>query len=179
MTQTAKIYGGALYDLAAEESRTEQILEEMTALSAAFQGEPEFMYLLATPSLSKSERCGILDDSFRGKIDGYLLNFQKILCENGTIRQFAGCLQEFKRRYNEEHGILEVCAVTAVPMNGELTEKLRARLAAVTGKKIALTCRVDAACLGGVRLEMEGEQMDGTVRSRLDTIRRQLAETVL
>jgi F-type H+-transporting ATPase subunit delta len=176
MTQTAKIYGGALYDLAAEESRTEQILEEMTTLAAAFQGEPEFMYLLATPSLSKSERCGILDECFRGKVDGYLLNFLKILCENGTIRQFPGCLQEFKRRYNEENGILEVCAVTAVPMNEALSEKLCARLAAVTGKKIALTRRVDAACLGGVRLEMEGEQMDGTVKGRLAGLSRIISD---
>jgi len=29
------------------------------------------------------------------------------------------------------------------------------------------------------RLEMDGEQVDGTVRSRLDTIRSQLAETIL
>ena len=179
MTQTAKIYGGSLYDLAAEEGRTEQILAEMAVLRAAFEEEPGFVYLLATPSISKSERCGILDQCFRGKVDEYLLNFMKILCENGTIRQFPGCMQEFKRRYNEDHGILEVCAVTAVPMNEALTEKLRTRLSAVTGKKIALTCRVDAACLGGVRLEMDGEQVDGTVRSRLDTIRSQLAETIL
>ena len=179
MTQTAKTYGGALYDLAAEEGRTEQILKEMDTLCTAFGKEPDFVYLLATPSLSKSERCGILDECFRGKVDDYLLNFMKILCENGTIRQLPGCMQEFKRRYNVEHGILEVCAVTAVPMSEALTEKLRARLASVTGKEIALSCRVDAACLGGVRLEMDGEQMDGTVQSRLDTIRSQLAETVL
>lgn len=179
MTQTAKTYGGALYDLAAEEGRTEQILKEMDTLCTAFGKEPDFVYLLATPSLSKSERCGILDECFRGKVDDYLLNFMKILCENGTIRQLPGCMQEFKRRYNVERGILEVCAVTAVPMSEALTEKLRARLASVTGKEIALSCRVDAACLGGVRLEMDGEQMDGTVQSRLDTIRSQLAETVL
>lgn len=179
MTQTAKTYGGALYDLAAEEGRTEQILKEMDTLCTAFGKEPDFVYLLATPSLSKSERCGILDECFRGKVDDYLLNFMKILCENGTIRQLPGCMQEFKRCYNVERGILEVCAVTAVPMSEALTEKLRARLASVTGKEIALSCRVDAACLGGVRLEMDGEQMDGTVQSRLDTIRSQLAETVL
>ena len=179
MTQTAKIYGGALYDLAAEEGRTEQILEEMTTLRTAFEEEPGFIYLLATPSLSKSERCGILDECFRGKVNDYLLNFMKILCENGTIRQLTGCMQEFKRRYNEANGILEVCAVTAVPMNEALAEKLRAKLSDVTGKEIALTCRVDAACLGGVRLEMDGEQMDGTVQNRLDKIRSQLAETVL
>ena len=179
MTRTAKIYGEALYDLAAEASRTEQILQEMTILSEAFAQEPEYIYLLATPSLSKEERCGILDNSFRGKIDEYLLNFLKILCENGTIRQFSGCTREFRRRYNADKGILEVCAVTAVPMNAQLQEKLRARLCEVTGKSVDLSCRVDPACLGGVRLEMDGEQMDGTVQGRLDAMRGVLAQTVL
>lgn len=179
MTRTAKTYGGALYDLAAEEGRAGRILQEMKALCDAFAQEPEYVYLLATPSLSKEERCKILDESFRGKIDGYLLNFMKILCENGTIRQFSGCAQEFRRRYNEDNGILEVRAVTAIPMNDALTQKLKDRLTAVTGKRIELSCQVDPACLGGVRLEMDGQQLDGTVQTRLDNIRRQLAQTVL
>lgn len=179
MTQTAKLYGSALYDLAVEEQRTGPLLEQLQMLREAFRQEPDFVYLLATPSLSKEERCGILDQSFRGKIDGYLLNFMKILCENGTIRQFGDCAQEFKRRYHEDQGILEVRAVTAVAMDEALCAKLQERLAAVTGKRIELSCRVDAACLGGVRLEMDGMQMDGTVRHRLDTLRQQLAETVI
>lgn len=179
MTRTAKIYGGALYDLAVEEGRAEQILREMTMLDEAFAAEPGYVYLLAAASLSKSERCGILQDGFGGKIDGYLLNFMKILCENGTMRQFSGCVREFRRRYQEDNGILEVRAVTAVPMNEALTDKLRARLAEITGKRIELACTVDPACLGGVRLEMDGRQMDGTVQQRLETIRRQLADTVL
>jgi len=179
MTRTAKLYGSALYDLAVEEQCTAELLAELNVLRESFRQEPDFVYLLATPSLSKEERCGILDQSFRGKIDGYLLNFMKILCENGTIRQFGDCAQEYKRRYNEDNGILEVQAVTAVPMNEALTAKLRDRLADVTGKRIELSCKVDPSCLGGVRLEMDGLQMDGTVQQRLDTMRRQLAETVL
>jgi F-type H+-transporting ATPase subunit delta len=179
MTRTAKTYGGALFDLAEEEGRSRQILEEMTALDAAFRAEPDYLYLLATPSLSKEERCGILDEGFRGKIDGYLLNFMKILCENGTIRQFSGCAAEFRRRYNEANGILEVRAVTAVPMDEALTEKLRSKLTEVTGKEIDLSCRVDPSCLGGVRLEMDGRQLDGTVQHGLDTIRRRLTEMIL
>ena len=179
MTRTAKIYGGALYDLAVEEGRAGQILREMTMLDAAFEAEPGYVYLLSAPSISKAERCGILQEGFGGKIDGYLLNFLKILCENGTMRQFSGCVREFRRRYNEANGILEVRAVTAVPMDEALTEKLRGRLGEITGKHIELACAVDPACLGGVLLEMDGQQMDGTVQHRLDTIRRQLAATVL
>ena len=179
MTKTARVYGGALYDLAQEEQRSDRILEELRALRAAFAQEPAFIRLLATPSISKEERCDILDQSFRGKIDGYLLNFMKILCRKGSIRAFGDCALEFQRRYNEDHGILEVRAVTAVAMDEALRARLQDRLAEITGKRIELSCRVDPGCLGGVRLEMDGKQIDGTVAQRLETLRRQLAQTVL
>lgn len=179
MTNTEKTYGGALYDLAKEEARDRQVLEEMTALDAAFAAEPDFLRLLSVPSLPKAERCGILQESFGGKIDPYLLNFLKILCENGTISQFHGCMRAYKARYDADNGILEARAVTAVPMPDALREKLREKLGRVTGKTVELDCRVDPACMGGVRLEMQGEELDGTVKNRLDTLRRQLAQATL
>ena len=179
MTQTEKLYGGALYELAVEEGSAERILREMTVVDGVFGENPDYLYLLSTPALPKTERCDILDRCFRGRVDGNLLNFMKILCESGTIRRFSGCLREYKRRYNEDNGILEAVAVTAVPVSGELAEKLRARLCEVTGKSVDLTCRVDPSCLGGVRLEMDGTRLDGTVSGRLEDIRRRLSETVI
>ena len=52
------------------------------------------------------------------------------------------------------------------------------QLEALTGKTIALTARVQPGCLGGVRLEVEGTQLDGTVKNRLDEVRRLLAATL-
>ena len=52
------------------------------------------------------------------------------------------------------------------------------KLEALTGKTIALTARVQPGCLGGVRLEVEGTQLDGTVKNRLDEVRRLLAATL-
>ena len=179
MTRVGSVYAQALYDLAKDEGLSAKILSELKVLREVFAQNADFLRLLSTPNLSKEERCGILDEGFRGKIDGYLLNFMKILCENGTIRQFSGCAAEFRRRYNEANGILEVRAVTAVPMDEDLTEKLRSKLTEVTGKEIDLSCRVDPSCLGGVRLEMDGRQLDGTVQHGLDTIRRRLTEMIL
>ena len=178
MTRTAKTYGGALYDLAAEEGRAGRILQEMKVLCDAFAQEPEYVYLLATPSLSKEERCKILDESFRGKIDGYVLNFMKILCEAGAIRLLPGCLRSYERRYDQDHNILKARAVTAVEMTQEQQEALRQKLSAVTGKTIRLTCRTDPDCLGGVRVEMDGQRLDGTVRRHLEDMNDLLSKAV-
>lgn len=179
MTEVANNYGGALYELAKDEGLSQQLLNEITALSDSFAAEPTFLQLLSTPSIPKAERCQIIDDSFRGKINPYVLNFLKILTEKGYIREFPGCCQVFRNHYNQDNGILPVTAVTAMPLNEALRQKLADKLANITGKTIDLTCRVDPQTLGGVRLDFDGKQVDGTVRRRLDDIRSILKNTVL
>ena len=179
MTETAKVYGDALYDLTVSEGLTEGTLGELRALDAAFSGEPAFLTLLSTPSISKEERSQVLDRSFRGKLSPYTLNFLKLLTQRDKIREFSGCCKAFTARYYADNGILPVRAVSAVPISPALRERLEQKLRTVTGKQVEMTYLVDPACLGGGRLDMDGEQLDGTVRRRLDDIRSQLKNTVL
>ena len=179
MTQVAMTYGQALYALAKEEKLEKQILQELDVLQQAFAQEPAFLQLLSAPSLSKAERCVILDESFRDKVHLYLLNFLKILTERGYAKCFSDCCKAYRQMYNEDNGILPVEAVTAVALTQEQFIRLQEKLEKLTGKTVELTNRVDPAVLGGVRLDYDGKRVDGTVSSRLDTIRDLLKNTVL
>ena len=179
MTQIGSVYGEALYALAKDEGFANQILEELTALKEAFRTEPDFLRLLSSPNLSKQERCQIIDDSFQGKIHVYILNFLKILTEKGYSRHFSDCCASFKNLYNHDNGILPVTAVTAVPLTGAQRDKLTGKLTQITGKAIELVNRVDPSCLGGMRLDYDGKQLDDTVAHRLEAVRSLLKNTVL
>lgn len=179
MTNVAAVYAQALYDLAKDEVCCESVLKELCALRESFAQEPAFVRLLSAHNLTKEERCWILDDSFRGKVNPYVLNFLKILTEKGYMRHFADCCKEYRAVYNRDHGILEVCAVTAVPLNADQSDRLTQKLAKVTGKTIDLVNRVDPACLGGIRLDYDGKRMDDTVSHRLESIGALLKNTVL
>ena len=175
MTEIARMYGGSLYDLAAEEGLDGRILEELDQAAALLKSNPEYLHLLSIPSIPKKERCGLLDEALRGRVHPYLLNFLKILCEKGTLRELPGCARAYRLRYNQAHGILEAAAVTAVPMTEDQTARLHEKLEAVTGKKIDLKTKVDPAVLGGIRLEIEGTELDGTVKNRLASLRNTIA----
>ena len=179
MTEIANVYGGALYDLAKDENLTAQFYKEVDVLNQAFTDEPAFVQLLSSVSLSKAERCQVLEDCFRDKIHPYVMNFLKILTEKGYIRHFSGCCKVFRERYNTDNGILPVTAVTALPLSDALRKKLTDKLSTVTGKQIELTCKVDPDCLGGVRLDYDGKRLDDTVSHRLDAVRGLLKNTVL
>lgn len=179
MSDMANAYAQALYALGVEEKKTECFLQQLTALQESFETEPSFYRLLTSHSLSKEERCQILDDSFRGKIEPYVLNFLKILTEKGRVRLFPACCRAYQAQYDADHGILRATAVTATALTDEQTEKLKARLQSLTQKTVILTNRVDPKCLGGVRLEYEGICVDGTVENHLNSLRNLLAKTVL
>lgn len=174
MTKTGKTYGGALFDLAKDENLQDRILQDLQLVLQVFRENPDYLKLLTEPSIKKEERLQLMDEAWRDSLHLYTLNFLKLLCENGTIGLLRECEEEYHRRYNEENGILAVRAVCAAPMKPELQERLREKLAARTGRQIELHIVVDETLLGGLRLELDGQELDGTVRHHLDAISRLL-----
>ena len=179
MTEIARMYGGSLYDLAAEEGLETRILGELDEVVKLLKANPDYLRLLSTPSIPKKERCGLLDEALRGQVHLYVLNFLKILCEKGTLRELAGCARAYRVRYNEAHGILEATATSAVAMTEEQTAALHQKLEALTGKAIDLQTKVDPAVLGGIRLDIDGTELDGTVQNRLAGLRKSIAAAAL
>lgn len=179
MTKSQQIYGGSLYELAKEEGLEEKIYAELCQVVEIFDETPDYWRFLQTLSISKQERCAALDEALGGKVHPYLLNFIKMLCENGIIAQLKGCAKEYRHRYYEDHDMIEVCAVTAVEMNSALRDKLKEKLQTSLGKTVELTCKVDPACMGGVLLSLPGRQLDGTVRHRLDALGQELRTAAL
>ena len=170
MTRQEQVYGGSLYDLALEENLSGEIMTQLEQVVVLFDENPAYWQFLSTLSIPKDERCAALDEALRGQVQPYLLNFLKILCENGTMSTLPGCLAEYRCRYDADHGIVEVRAITAVALSDELREALHRKLEATLNKTVRLVCRVDESCLGGVRLELPGRQLDGTVKQRIDSL---------
>lgn len=179
MTEVAQQYGQALYELARDEGIGKTVLEQSQTLVQAFRDEPDFLRLLASVNLSKQERCAVLDDSFREKVHPYLLNFLKILTQEGMIRRFPDCCKHFEGCYYADNGILPVVAYTAQMLTPAQIKLLTGKMESITGKTVLLKNHIDPNCLGGVRLCYDGKQIDGTVKNRLDAVGKLLKNTVL
>lgn len=179
MNRTGTVYGQGLYTLAQEEGLEDTILQQLKVLQECFSAQPEYLKLLSSHDLPKAERTGILDAGFRERVHIYVLNFLKLLTEKGYIRHFSACCKAYTDRYNADKGILEVRAVSAVPLTEQQQEKLKGKLADMTGKTVSLVCREDPSVLGGVRLEYDGCQVDGTLQGRLAAMEKRLKNTVI
>ena len=179
MTEIGSVYGRALYELAVSEELSAPILQQLQVLQESFAQEPAFLKLLSVQNLSKAERCAIVSDSFEGKVHPYVVNFLKILTEKGYVRRFDDCVASYRACYYADNNILPVTAVTAVALSKEQFVRLSQKLETMTGKTVLLANRLDPDCLGGVRLELDGECIDDTVTHRLESLRHLLKNTVL
>ena len=179
MTTATSLYGQSLYDLAAEEGLTEEILKQMEAVDEIFRANPDYITLLLEPSIPRRERLGLIEEAFRDQLHPYLQNFLMILLENNLLRGFGSCCRTFRESYNKDHGIEEATVTSAVKLTDEQAQALKSKLEQISGKKIVLKQKVDSAVLGGLRVEIEGKLLDGTVMGRLTDLRKKVSETVL
>lgn len=179
MTGAAQVYGQALYELAKDEGRSEEIYHQLGVLSESFRQEPDYLKLLSEPIVSKRERCQLLDEAFRDRTDPYLLNFLKILTEKGHILKFAGCRDAYEDLYFRDHNILSVTVTTAVALDAGQRQRLSDKLSTLTGKTIRLTEQVQPSLLGGVRLDYDGKRLDDTLSHRLSALGDLLKNSVL
>ncbi len=179
MSKAGDLYGQSLYDLAAEENLTDDILGEMEAVRGIFLENPDYVALLSEPSVPRNERLQLVDEALGSSLTPYHLNFIKILIEKGLVREYSACYKRFRKSYNESHGIAEALVTTAVALDGAQLDALKEKLEKISGKKILLQQKTDPDVLGGVRVDLEGQLFDGTVKGRLSELRRKVDETVI
>lgn len=179
MSKAGDLYGQSLYDLAAEENLTEKILGEMETVRGILRENPDYITLLSEPSVPKNERLTLVDQAFDGSLEAYHLNFIKILIEKGLLREYSACYKRFRKSYNEAHGIADALVTTAVKLSDAQLSQLREKLEKISGKKVMLEQKTDPDILGGVRVDLEGQLFDGSVKGRLSELRRRVDDVVI
>lgn len=175
MTELGRAYGSALYALAEDEKQEDAFLSQLGEVCKLLADNPDYVRLIKDKAIAKTERLALLDGAFSRQIHPYLLNFMKLLCERGAFGEMAACQAEYISCYNEKHGIVPAKVFSAEALSDEQLARLKAALERTSGKHVTLDVHVDAALVGGMRVEMAGKSYDNTLESRMDHLRRALA----
>ena len=171
-------YGKALYQLAEEDGAPDALLSELETVAQALAEQRAYATLLDTPALPSEERRALLCKAFAG-CSQTVRNFLCLLCDKREIYRVPDCVKAYRACYDEAHNLLRATALTAVEMTPRQRRALTAKLEAITGKTVLLTAEVQPSLLGGVTLRYGSEQLDGSIRSKLDRLRRSLSEAIV
>lgn len=95
-----------------------------------------------------------------------------LLSENRTA-ELESVMRDI-RQYRAENGIVEATAVSAHELNDKVMSDIKSllRSAHPNAKKVIVKTELDRSVIGGVRVDMANQQLDLTVRSKLNTFKR-------
>ena len=172
--RVAHRYAKSLIDLAQERDELEQINSDMTLIYATCKGSMDLQAMLKNPIISHFKKLEILNLLFADKVNEMTKRFIDILCRKGREGFLFAATEQFHVLYNILKGVEEAEVITAVPLSDELRTKFELMVQKMTGKTVELTEKVDGELLGGYILKVQGNQIDDSVRGRLNRLRKEL-----
>lgn len=172
------IYSKALFEITQENKTSDDTLNELETLKIIFIQNVELIKLLSSPTLNAQEKQKIVSDIFKGKVSETVFNFINVIVDKGRISFIDKIIENYRQLFNDTNGILEITATTTSPLGDEMRKKLVDKLTSVSGKKITLVEKVDSKILGGIILNYGNTQLDASIKSRLDGIRKVLDSTI-
>ncbi|MEM7683017.1 MAG: ATP synthase F1 subunit delta [Planctomycetota bacterium] len=175
--EIARVYARSLVDLADSAGKTDEVGDEMAQVSELIAQQPDLRVLLEHPALSDQERLDAVRNVFTGKVSELTMRFLGVVGRRRRLPALGSIARAVTDLLAERRGEVTVEAVFANEPSPERIESLMSRMgAALGGRSVQLESRVDPALLGGVRLRVGDQLIDGSVASALARVRRTLAQ---
>ena len=171
MTTTSKEYAEALFELAAGEKVLADTSDGLVTVLSALKQNPEYRALLASAAIGKAERLKALEDAFEGKVPRVLMGILRMMVSRGHVSALDGMAREYEELTRDYRGESVARVLSAVPLKETEAVAIRTELEKRFSRDIRLSCEIDPSLIGGIRVEIEGRVIDGSIRNKLEQIK--------
>ncbi len=169
----AKRYAQAVFEIAVETGELDRWQSDLRKI-ASIGEDVAFTMLLESPQFPFDAKAKLLAERF-GDINPLALNLVYLLLVRGRSSMLGDIADEYQRLLDGYRGIEQAEVVTAIPLDDEDKLRLAERLGAVVGKKVVIKPEIDSSLIGGIVARIGGKLLDGSTRSRLEALKRELS----
>jgi F-type H+-transporting ATPase subunit delta len=169
-----RMYARALFEAAREEGRLEQVASDLAALAQALDDVPDLRAFLSNPEVEPAGKAEVLEKITAGA-DDLVRNFLRVVAEKGRAGELGQMNEELETLVAREQNRLAVELTTAYELSDEEAQSILAAIEKASGRKVEATRSVDPDLIGGIVLKVGSFLADGSVRGRLERLRRELA----
>ncbi|SEM40505.1 ATP synthase F1 subcomplex delta subunit [Stigmatella aurantiaca] len=174
----ARRYARALLDVTAESQRTDAVATQLDSLVKAFEKSPELSDVLLNPAYSRAQRAQVVESLIQlaGNLDPILANTLRLLVERNRLIYLPDVARVFREMADARAGRVRGQVTSAAPLAPDTLEQLRKNLQQLTQRDVILEQKVDPSLLGGVAAQVGSVLYDGSLRTQLEQMRRQLKQ---
>ena len=173
MAVAQRMYARALFEAAQDDGRLEQVAADLAALAEALDEIPELRAFLRNPQVDPAGKGAVLDEISAGA-DELVRNFVRLIAEKGRAGELAEMNAELESLVDRAQNRLSVELTTAHELSEDEAEAIVETIAKASGRTVEATRAVDPSLIGGIVLKVGSFLADGSVRGRLERLRREL-----
>jgi F-type H+-transporting ATPase subunit delta len=171
----ARRYAQAVFEMALEKKEMERWQSDLQKI-AGVVGDATFLAALESPKINLEDKTKLISQRL-GDINELALNLVRLLITRASIGMIGEIADEYQRLLDSYHSIEPAEVITAVPLDDKDVKMLTENLSALVGKKVVLKSEVNPGVIGGIVARVGGKLLDGSTRSRLEALRRELVGT--
>ena len=170
----ARRYAEAAFQIAREQKSEERWSRGLELMAALFS-DPQAQAIMADARIALAEKLGLTERTL-ADADPLVLNLTRLLVQRGRTSLGPEIAQAFQELLDEQMGIAHALVTTAVPLSDDERKAVAEKLGEITGKQVAVETRVDESIIGGLVARIGDRLIDGSTRSKLQALKRQLRE---
>lgn len=164
-------YALALFGLARDEGKLDAVSASLAALKAALAESDDFRTLTTSPLIGREESAvGAAAAVEAMGLDPLTKNFVGVLAGNRRLGKLADIIRAFNLLAASHRGEITAEVTSARPLAADQVEALRSNLQSRYGSDIAVDLAVDPAILGGLVVKVGSQMIDGSIRTKLNTL---------
>lgn len=168
----ARRYAQAVFQIALEKQELERWQSDLEKI-AGIVDNAAVQAALESPKLKFEDKVGIFTKNL-GDIGPLALNLVRMLITRASIGIIGAITDEYRVLLDDYHGIKSAEVITAIPIDDKDKQKLAEELGALVNSEITLKSEVDPEILGGIVARVGGKLLDGSTRSKLAAMKREL-----
>jgi F-type H+-transporting ATPase subunit delta len=175
MEEIARVYSRALFEVAKEEGKLDEIREQLGAFADALEENRELAVFFFSPYFSTEEK----KDGLRRVIEGAdeaFLRFLELLLDNHRMPVIFRIRRQYDALWEKENRLLPVQVTSAIELDEEIMKRISDAISEQTDQRIQLAHRIDPDILGGIVLQVGNSILDASLRNRLERLRKQVAK---
>jgi F-type H+-transporting ATPase subunit delta len=172
---SARRYAQAVFEIALEKGELEKWLDDLTLLADSVSNQ-QFVDFLSQPRITVEAKVNVVRESLGDSVGPLALNLMCLLATRNIPHILGGITDQFQELLDSERGIERAEVVSAVQLSDDEHLRVTEMLSGLTGSDVRLTTRVDSQILGGMIVRIGDRVMDGSSRSRLQAMRKELAD---
>ncbi len=175
--QVDTTYGNALFELALEEGRLDDLYEEAQVLVEILRDKADFIKILNHPHVDKEEKKRVIEDTFKNRISDELTGLMVMLMEKGHSDKITNVFDYFIRLVKKQKNIGVADVTSAVDLSDMQKADIEKRLIETTAyDTMEISYRVDTSLIGGLIIRIEDRVVDSSIRTKLDAMSKSLAK---